>query len=70
MAATKLGIFATALNAKDIGLEGYEKPKQAQIVNTKNIAARENKVYFDNFVEGDNVSSEKLEISRRNSGRK
>jgi hypothetical protein len=28
------------------------------------MAARENKVYLDNFVKGDNVNSAKLEISR------
>ena len=53
-----------------IGEEGYEKPNNAQIENTKNIAARVNKVYFDILVNGDNVSSEKLEISMRNRGRK
>ena len=50
--------------------EGYEKPNKAQIENTKNIAATANKVYFDILVSGDNVSSEKLEISIRNRGRK
>ena len=34
------------------------------------MAPRENRVYFDNFVKGDNVSSEKDAISRRNRGRK
>jgi len=70
MAATKLSIFDTALRAMGIGWEGYEKPSKAQTANTKNIAARENRVYFDNLAKGDNVSSEKLEISRRNRGRK
>ena len=50
--------------------EGYEKPNKAQIENTKNIAATANRVYFDILVSGDNVSSEKLEISMRNRGRK
>ena len=66
----KLRTFDTALRASGIGEEGYEKPNNAQIENTKNIAARVNKVYFDIFVNGDNVRSEKLEISMRNSGRK
>jgi glutamine phosphoribosylpyrophosphate amidotransferase len=70
MAVIKHRIFETALRAVDIGEEGYEKPNKAQIENTKNIAARVNKVYFDMLVNGDNVSSEKLEISMRNRGRK
>lgn len=70
MAVIKHRIFETALRAVGIGEEGYEKPNKAQIENTKNIAARANKVYFDILVNGDNVSSEKLEISMRNRGRK
>jgi hypothetical protein len=67
---TKQRIFETALRANGIGEEGYEKPNRAQIENTKNIVARVNMVYFDILVKGDNVSSEKLEISTRNRGRK
>lgn len=70
MDTTKLRIFDTALSAMGIGSEGYEKPNKAQTANTKNMAARENKVYLDKFITGDNVSSVKLEISTRNSGRK
>jgi hypothetical protein len=70
MAVMKHRIFDVALKAKGIGEEGYEKPNKAQIENTKNIAARANKVYFDILVNGDKVSSEKLEISTRNKGRK
>ncbi len=69
-AAMKLRIFDTALRANGIGREGYEKPNKAQTANTKNIAAKEKKVNFDNFAKGDNISSEKLEISTRNKGRK
>jgi hypothetical protein len=60
MAATKHNIFETALSTVGMGEEGYEKPNKAQIENTKNPAATANKVYFDIFVSGDNVSSEKL----------
>jgi hypothetical protein len=68
IAATKLRIFDIPLSVTDIGLDGYEKPKKAQTPNTKNIPARENKVYFDS--KGDNVRSENVEISTRNRGRK
>jgi len=70
MAVMKHRTFDAALRANGIGEEGYEKPNNAQIENTKNIAARVNKVYFDILVNGDIVSSEKLEISIRNKGRK
>jgi hypothetical protein len=51
-------------------LDRKDTAKQAHTVNTKNMAARENIVYLDNLIKGDNVSNEKLEISKRNSGRK
>ncbi len=70
MDTTKHRIFDTALRAIGIGLEGYEKPNKAQTANTENMAARENKVYLDNFAKGDHVTSAKLEISQRNRGRK
>ena len=70
MAVMKHRTFDTALRANGIGEEGYEKPNHAQIENIKNIAARVNKVYFDILVNGDNVRSEKLEISTRSSGKK
>lgn len=70
MAVTKLRILDIALKAMGSGLEGVEKPKQAHTANTKNMAARENKVYLDNFVTGDNANSAKLESSQRNRGRK
>lgn len=70
IAAMKLRIFDIPLSVTDIGSEGYEKPKKAHTAKTKNIPARENRVYFDSFVKGDNVSSEKVEISTRNRGRK
>jgi len=70
IAATKLRIFENPLSAIGIGSEGYEKPKKAHTANTKNIPARENSVYFDSFVKGDNVRSENVETSTRNKGRK
>ena len=50
--------------------DGYEKQEKAHTANTKNIPARENSVYFDNFVNGDNVRSENVEISTRKRGKK
>jgi glutamine phosphoribosylpyrophosphate amidotransferase len=70
MAAMKHRTFDNVLRAIGIGEEGYGKPNNAQIENTKNIAARVNRVYFDILVNGDSVSSEKLDISVRNKGRK
>ena len=70
IAVTKLRIFDIPLSVTDIGLNGYEKPKKAHTEKTKNIPARENSVYFDSFVNGDSVSSENVEISTRNRGRK
>jgi len=70
MAVTKHRTFDTALRANGSGDEGYEKPKSAQIENPKNIAASVKNVYFDILVNGDNVSSERLETSMRNRGRK
>lgn len=66
----KQRIFDMALRASGIGEEGYEKPNNAQIENTKNIAAKVYKVYFDIFVSGDNDRREKLDISIRKRGRK
>jgi hypothetical protein len=66
----KLKTLDTTFRAIGIGVEGYEKPNKAQTVNTKNMAARENKVYLDILVNGDKVNNEKVEISKRNSGRK
>jgi len=70
IAVTKLRIFDIPLSVNGIGSEGYEKPKKAHTAKTKNIPARENRVYFDSFVKGDNVRSEIVEISTRNRGRK
>lgn len=70
IAATKLRTFDTPLSVIDIKSDGYEKPKKAHAPNTKNNPARENRVYFDSFVNGDNVRSENVEISTRNRGRK
>jgi hypothetical protein len=70
IAVTKLRIFDIPLSVYDIPSEGYEKPKKAHAEKTKNMPARENRVYFDSFVKGDNVSSENVEISTRNRGRK
>jgi len=70
IAVTKLRTFDTPLSATDIGAEGYEKPRKAHTAKTKNIPARENSVYFDSFVNGDNVRSENVEISTRNRGKK
>lgn len=70
IAVPKLRIFDIPLSVIDIGLEGYEKPRRAHTEKTKNIPARENRVYFDNFVNGDNVRSESVEISTRNRGKK
>ena len=70
IAVTKLRIFDTELSVTDIGSEGYEKPKSAHIAKIKNIPARENIVYFDSLVKGDNVRSKNVEISTRNRGKK
>jgi hypothetical protein len=61
--ATKLWIFDIQLGVTGIGSEGYEKPRKAHAAKTKDIPARENIVYFDSFVNGDNVRSENVEIS-------
>ena len=66
----KQRIFDMALRASGIGEEGYEKPNNAQIENTKKNAAKVYRVYFDIFVNGDKVKSEKLDISIRKRGRK
>lgn len=63
-------IFDVALTTMDIRLDGYEIPNEAQIANTKNMAARENKMYLDKFTKGNSVRRAKLDISQRNSGRK
>jgi hypothetical protein len=70
IAVAKLRAFDNPLSANGIGSEGYEKPKKAQTAKTKSIPARENIVYFDKFVKGDNVRSENVEISTRNRGKK
>jgi hypothetical protein len=70
IAVTKLKIFDTPLSAIGVSSEGYEKPKRAHTAKTKNNPARENIVYFDRFVKGDNVRSENVEISTRNRGKK
>jgi hypothetical protein len=44
---TKPRIFEIALQAKEIGFEGYENPNQAQTAKTMNIAPR---AYNENFV--------------------
>jgi len=66
IAVMKVRIFDTSLSVIDVKWEGYEKPMRAHIAKTKNIPARENIVYFDSFVNGDNVRSENVEISARN----
>jgi hypothetical protein len=58
IAVTKLRIFDITLRTIGIASEGYQKPNKAQTANTKNIPARENRVYFDSLAKGDNVSSE------------
>ena len=70
IAVTKLRTFDTPLSVTGNNSDGYEKPKKAHTANTKNIPARENKVYFDSFVSGENVRSEIVEISTRNRGKK
>jgi hypothetical protein len=50
MAVMKQRTFDNVLRAIGIGEEGYGKPNSAQIENTKNIAARVNRVYFDILV--------------------
>jgi hypothetical protein len=57
-----LSIFDITLRTIGIESEGYQKPNKAQTANTKNIPARENRVYFNSFAKGDNVSSENAEI--------
>jgi hypothetical protein len=54
----------------DIGSGRCEKPKKAHTAKRKDIPARENIVYFESFVNGDNVRSEIVEISTRNRGKK
>ena len=70
IAATKLSTFDVPLSTTGIGSDGYEKPNTAHTAKTKNIPARENSVYFDSFVNGENVRSESVEISTRNRGKK
>jgi hypothetical protein len=70
IAVTKLEILDKSFSMIDAGFEGYEKPNKAHTAKTKNIPARKNIVYLDRFVRGENVRSENVEISTRNSGRK
>jgi hypothetical protein len=70
IAVTKLRIFDNPLSVTGSGSDGYEKPSKAHTAKTKNIPAKENSVYFDSFVNGDNVRSENVEISTRNRGKK
>src|SRR6266702_7298640 len=53
-----------------MGTAGYAKPNNAHTAKIKNIPARRNRVDFDSFMTGENVSIAKLEISTRKSGRK
>ena len=69
-AVTKLRTFDAPLSAYDIGSAGYVKPSSAHTANTKSTPARENRVYFVSFVKGDSASSENVEISTMNRGRK
>jgi len=66
----KLRTFEIPFSVNGIGFDGYEKPKRAHSAKTKNIAARENRVYLDSLVKGESVSREKVESSTRNKGRK
>jgi len=53
-----------------MGAAGYAKSNNAHTAKIKNIPARRNRVDFDSFMTGENVSIAKLEISTRKSGRK
>jgi hypothetical protein len=70
IAVMKLRTFDIPLSVMGNKSEGYEKPKEAHTAKTKNSPARENRVYFDSFVKGDNVRSENVEICTRNKGKK
>ena len=70
IAVAKLRTFDIPLSVIANKSDGYEKPERAHTANTKNIPARENIVYFDRFVKGDNVRSESVEISTRKRGKK
>jgi len=50
IATTKFSIFEIVLSASGTPSEGYEKVNEAQIGNTKDIAAKENGVYLDSFI--------------------
>ena len=67
---TKLRTFEIAFRVNGIGVEGYEKPNNAQIANTKNIPPKENKEYFDILIRGDHVKRAKLDISQESRGKK
>ena len=47
-------------------MDGYEKPKSVHTAKTRNMPAKENRVYG----KGDNVGKENVEISTRNRGKK
>jgi len=70
IAVAKLNTLEMALSAVGNGSEGYEKPNQAQTVNTRNITDNKYNEYFDILIKGDIVSSENVAISTRNRGRK
>jgi len=69
MAVPKLNTLEMALRAVGNGSEGYEKPNQAQTVQTRNMADRKYKEYFDILISGDNVNRENVAISTRNRGK-
>src|SRR5579863_7501002 len=69
-AVAKATTFDIMLRATGMGAYGYAKPNNAQTAKIKNIPARRNSVYLDSFMMGDKVSSAKLKISTRKSGKK
>ena len=58
------------LRAIGTGVKGYEKPNRAQTANIKNIPDSVKRVTLDNFIKGDKISSEMVEISMRKRGKK
>src|SRR5579872_2012089 len=70
MAVANATTFEIMFRATGRGAYGYAKPNNAQTAKIKNMPARRNRVYLDSFMMGDNVSSAKLKISTRKSGKK
>jgi len=70
IAVAKLNTLEMAFNIVGNGSEGYEKPNQAQTVNTRNMIDNKYNEYSDILIKGYNVSSENVAISTINNDRK